>query len=70
MFEAVLDDGCVTLDERLPHKVSSIISKMLNKDPNERPSAKELLAYFAELDSDRWTAGGARKGFYVPTLMG
>ena len=70
VFEAVLDDGCVTLDERLPHKVSSIISKMLNKDPNERPSAKELLAYFAELESDRWTADGARKGFYVPTLMG
>lgn len=70
VFEAVLDDGTVELNESLPYKISLIISKMLNKNPNERPSAGELLRYFKALDGEQQTAHSAQKGFYIPKAIG
>ena len=70
VFEAVLDDGRVVLDESIPTKISSIISKMLSKNSADRPSAKDLLSSFADLEAGCQTASAAQKGFYIPKGIG
>ena len=70
VFEAVLDGGRVALDESIPSKMRSIISQMLNKNPDDRPSAKALMLFFASLDTDQQTAFAAHKGFYIPKSIG
>lgn len=42
VYEAVLDGAPVKLSHRIPEKMSELISAMLLRDPDRRPSAKEI----------------------------
>lgn len=42
-FEAILDGGGVVVDSSIPQEIYEVISKMLLANPEERPSAEEIL---------------------------
>ena len=48
--EAVCDDAPVTFSTDLPGEVAILISRMLMKDPKDRPTAREALAILAKND--------------------
>lgn len=52
-FEAVLDGGGVSIDSSsMPLEISELIIKMISADPDERPSAEEILKEIRKLSGD------------------
>lgn len=45
-FEAVLDGNTLTMSSMLPENIQNIISKMLDRDPDMRPTVAEVFAMF------------------------
>jgi len=45
LFEAVLNDAEIKIGKEVPESVIPILRSMLDKDPDKRPEAKEILAY-------------------------
>ena len=52
IFEAVLDDCAIRLSNAIPDVHRDLITKMLSKLPNDRPSAMEVLKSFRNSDSN------------------
>lgn len=46
IFEAVLNNADISLNDKLPADIKSMIKEMLSSDPNARPDARELLQRF------------------------
>lgn len=74
VFEAVLDGSTPTISNRIPDHIRSMIQQMLSLNPEERPSARNLLFLLTSLDKpyqeETPTVQPSQKktnGFYVPT---
>lgn len=77
-FEAVLDGSEIQLSNSIPTDIRAQISRMLAKNPESRPSAKELVDFFREKEksasfsdiSDTHKTSSSRlkmsKSFHVP----
>ena len=71
LFESVLDDSPIMLDDSIPPTMKRIIGRMLEKDPDSRPSAEQILK---ELDgttpkteeTPRVSMKKGEKGFHRP----
>lgn len=71
LFEAVLDESPVLLDNDIPIVIKKIISKMLEKNPDSRPSAAQILRTLDRALTDRVpvtpvTSEKGKKGFRHP----
>ena len=67
VYEAVLDRSEVQLNNAVPKKLRDNISRMLSLDPDDRPSAGDVLVTFRVTES---TQSGRKSGFYVPKDLG
>ncbi len=47
-FEAVLDDGNVKISNKVDSRFAGLIKRMLDKDPDKRPSVTEIFDELAE----------------------
>jgi len=71
-FEAVLDGGDITIaSSHMPEEVADIITKMINPDPDSRPSADEILRVLKTLAGDtEITVPPVTDPDYVPVNTG
>lgn len=74
VFEAVLDGSSPIISDHIPEHIRSMIQQMLNLNPGERPSARDLLFLLTSLDKPHQKDPPAvqpsqknTNGFYVPT---
>ncbi len=59
VYEAVLNDSELSLNEDIPEKYKLLISYMLRKEPNERFSTQQVLAALKAIESAEMTNGRA-----------
>ncbi len=71
-FEAVLDGGDISLNtSSMPIEISNLITKMINPDPDTRPSADEVLREIKKLSGDtEITLPPVNNPDYVPVATG
>lgn len=60
VYEAALDGANIGLYGRLAPKLSALIHKMLDADPEKRPSAAEIFAYFGDSHEKKDSEEGKR----------
>lgn len=74
IFEAVLDGAAPTVSGLIPAHIRSMIQQMLSLNPDDRPSARNLLFLLSSFDCPfvdnpppSHPSDGKMTGFYVPT---
>lgn len=65
VFEAILDNSNVKPDSSLPPELKKLISTMLDKEPSNRPTAKEALSFLTSYTPNN---NSRVKGFYRPRI--
>ena len=49
-FEAILDDSDIVIDKSIPEDIAGQIKAMLQKDPKDRPTLKEVFAAISHIE--------------------
>lgn len=66
-FEAVLDDGGLTIDNKIPRFMRDIIVRMLDKDPEKRPTVNDV---FMEIQNYIAAVGYVDRDIVLPNRTG
>jgi len=53
IFESVLDGEPVTIDKSIPEYIGNVILRMLDKDPEKRPTCREVFNVLRSVDTGR-----------------
>lgn len=64
-FEAVLESSRIDLDSSLPAELRTLISSMIDRDPDARPTAADIMASLSSFGQHK---NHNAKSFYVPEM--